>query len=318
MPLDSPPKLTRRRVLAFALETTTGTPASVAAADAVTEIFGEVPIIRYQSELVGREPYGGLSPIVQNVGARQGAAVFENELKGNGATGSALWTRLLQGCGYVNAGGVWAPVDGATQTLTIAEWIDGRQRLLSGCMGTFTIVIRRGQKVRIRWSFMGVQQPPGDAANPTPTYVTTIAPRAGASNFTLFSQTGLYMPDINIDAGNKVIMREDTTAVDTAGKATGFRAAYITERVPMIRLAPEAKSHATVDWDAHFQACDQGAFSVKIGTAANNNFTIAAPAVQLVKDPADADRNRMLTDGLELQCNRNSSAGQDELTITQA
>jgi len=318
MALDSPPKLTRKRFIGVAAETTTGTPATVNASNATMPAFGEIPIIKNSTEPVRREPFGGLSPVTQAIGARSGTATFETELVGNGASGNAPWTVLLSGCGYTNTGGIWAPVDGATTTLTIVEWIDGRQKTLSGCMGTFSLAIRRGQKVRVRWTFTGVQQPPADASDPTPTYFSVVAPRAGTSNFTLFSQTGLHFPDINIDAGNSVILREDTNAVDTNGVATGFRAAYITERQPMLRLAPEALSLATVNWFADYLATTQGAFSVKVGAASNNNFTFAAPAVQLVRDPNEQDRNRMLVDGLELQCNRNSSAGQDEFTITQA
>jgi hypothetical protein len=318
MSVDTAPKLTRRRILAFAVETTTGTPASVAGTDAVTLVFGDVPIIKYATEQVEREPIGGLSQIQQAVGARSGTATFETELVGNGATGTAIWTRLLQACGYVNNAGVWSPIDGNTVTLTIAEWIDGRQRILSGCMGTFSIVCRRGQKARIRWNFTGVQQPPGDVANPTPTFVTTKAPRCGAASLTIDSNTALRMPEIAIDAGNDVILREDVGAVDSASNPTGYRAAYIVGRKPMVKVSPEALSYATLNWWTLFQNLTTCAFSTTIGSTSNNTWAIAAPAMQLIADPNDEDRNKMLATGLSFLCTRSSSAGLDELTLTQS
>jgi len=318
MSVDAAPKLARKRILAIAIETTTGTPASLSGSDATTIVYGDVPIIKYATENVSRESIGGLSPIIQYVGARSGTATFEVDLVGNGASGTAIWTRLLQICGFANTAGVWSPVDGNTATGTIAEWIDGRQRILSGCMGTFSIMLRRGQPGKVRFSLTGVQQPPGDSANPTPTFVTTKAPRCGAASLTLDSQTTLRMPEISIDAGNEVILREDVSAVDSASNPTGYRAAYITGRKPMIKVSPEALSYATVNWWNLFQNLTTAAFSTTIGSAANNTWAIAAPALQLIADPNDEDRNKMLATGLQFLCTRSSSAGLDELTLTQS
>jgi len=318
MSLDTAPKLTRKRILAFGLQTATSTPATLAAADAVTNVFGGVPIIKYTTEKVDREQMGGLSPIQQARGARSGTATFETELVGNGASGAAIWTRLLQACGYANTAGTWAPVDGNTQVLTIGEWIDGKLKLLSDCMGTFTITLRRGQKGRIRWQFTGVRQPSIDSANLTPTFVATKAPRCGLSAFSLANETTLRMPEVSIDAGNEVILREDVTAVDTNGDPTGYRTAYITGRKPMIKVAPESLPIATIDWDTLYQTLALSSFTTQVGVSANNTFVIAAPKLQIDSDPTDEDRNRMLATGLELLCTRNSSAGMDELTLTQS
>src|ERR1700761_136279 len=105
MSLDTAPKLSRRRVFGFALETATGTPVTPTGSDAVTRVFD--PDLRYSTEIVEREEMGNGTPIIQFMGARSATASFETELVGNGTTGLPIWTRLLQGCGWtLGTGGV--------------------------------------------------------------------------------------------------------------------------------------------------------------------------------------------------------------------
>lgn len=316
MPLDVAPKLSRRRVLGFAIEATNGTAVTPGTADCVTNIFGDIPMIRFSTEKVERQAQGSLSQIKQGRGARSGTATFEVEQVGNGATGTAIWAaRLLPACGLQVSGGVWTPIDGPTQTITIAEYIDGRLRMLAGCMGTMTAVFRRGQKGRLKFTFTGIQCPPSDTTLVAPTFLGTRAPRIGATTFTI-GGTQYRVPEIEFDQGNKVMLREDVDGVDSAGNPTGYRSAYITDRRPTIKASAEALSLASKNWWNDFQTEGVSALSLIMGNVANNTFALAAPSMELDDDPEDGDRDGLATDSLTWVCTRNSSAGQDEYSYT--
>lgn len=314
MSLDTAVKLTRRRVLGFALEVTTGTPVIPTGADAVTRIFD--PDIKYETEKVERESEGAsFSPIIQYVGARAGSASFESELVGNGGSGTAQWSsRLLLGCGMQATAGAYTFLSGANQTLTICEWRDGKRYGISGAMGTAKITCKRGQKGRIKWDFKGVQMPVIDASNPTPTYSTIVAPRI-ATAFTIGGTT-YRVPDIEYDLGNKVELREDILGVDANSESTGYRCAYIQDRQPMVRVAPEAVSVATYDWRASFNALTTLAIIHTVGDTANNIISFSVPAAQLIEDPNVGDRSGLMTEVIAALMTRATAAGEDEFSMT--
>jgi hypothetical protein len=304
MALDTPPLLRRKRRLGWNLEVTTGTAVAVAAANGVTPVFN--PVLTLETETVDRESQGSLSPIVQGRGARSGRCTFETELFGGAS--SPDWTKLLRCCGFAEASNVFTPMDGATETLTMGLYQDGRLKRIAGCMGTFTLTIRRGQAARFAWDFRGVPSaPPSDTAMIAPTFVTTIAPRAGASVFT-FGGSTYRVPEVSIELGNNVILREDITAVDTASEATGYRAAYITDRRPVVRFSPEASLLAAIDHYDRERDSTTGALAITIG-----GWAISCPALQLVNPPQDEDREGMHADALEFIAT--GSAG-SELVLT--
>ncbi len=316
MAVDTAPKLSALRDLGFAVETTTGTAVSIAGSDCVSAVYGDVPMIKFETEQVAREPQGSLSNRKQYRGARKATATFETDLVGNGASGlNIIANRLFAACGYAATGGVLAPLDSAVTTLTVAEWLNGKKRIAMGCMGDFVITASRGKPARVKWTFTGVQDAVAMVSQPTPTYVT-IKPPITADAFT-FGSTAYQCPEIVISAGNKVVLREDINAVDSAGNKTGYRAAMITGRRPTITFAPELIAVGTKDWIGDFRSLATGAFSLAIGTVANNIITIAAPTLQIDEDPAEGDREGLLTDALKFLAVGASTTGVgNELTIT--
>ena len=301
MSLDTAPLLRKKQDFAFALETATGTPATINAAAAVTPVFN--PSIKMSTEVVARETLGSLSPIRQGLGAQSAEATFETELFG-GTT--PYWTNLLLGCGLVANTGAYTPTDDATQTLTLAQYINGRERSMLGCMGTFKIMFKRGQAARVQWTFKGLPQALA-AATISPTRVNTIAPLVGTGAFTSGGNT-FRVNEVTFDAGNSVILREDV------GSPGGYRAAYITDRKPTISFA--AESVIATNNSANFLASNTIAFSLAVGNVTGSIWTLAAGALQLNKDPEDGERNGMLTDVLEYLCTSPSGAGQDEYSLT--
>lgn len=307
MALDTPPLLWRKRQLAFKLQTTTGTPASLSGTDAVTRVYD--PEMLFDDNVIDQENEGTLSPRVQALGARGGSLTFETDAVGNGSSGLPSWADLLKACGCTaGSGQVFSPLDGATDILTFGQYQDGLLKYLTDAMGSFVMSLKAGEKGRFRWNFMGVQgKPPEDEAILTPTKSTVVAPRVGATAFTVNGKV-CRCDMLEFDAGNEVILREDLLGVDSASEATGYRSAFITNRRPIIRITPEARLVATEDlWDLQRDATTV-AISIQWGSA-NNGFTLAAPAAQLIRQPRDANRKGMLAHQLEFLCT--GSAGSE-------
>jgi hypothetical protein len=313
MAVDTAPKLRRLRVLAAKIETTTGTPISCSAADAVAPTFD--PEMKYDIPLIERQQQGGtLSPIIQALGPRSVTLTYENELVGSGGSGLPNWTDRLLGCGLQLNGTTFSPLTHAITTLTHELYLDGRKKLASGCMGNVAFTLKNGEKGRVKFNFRGVAQPPTDTAILAPTYTTMIAPRCGATAFTIGATT-YRVDEIEIDLGNVVILRPDMTALDSNSQATGFRAAYITGRKPTVRINPEALPLSTTDWYNIHRSSTTAALSCIVGGTANNIITFAAGKLQLMNPPQDGDRDGLMLDELEFLCTRIADAGDDELTI---
>src|SRR5690606_26798925 len=131
-------------------------------------------------------------------GIRSGTATFSTEMSYDGTTVPTWASVLLPACGWVNTAGVFSPVSrgpgaGATlpKTLTIGAYVDGVFRILSGCMGTFTIELPTGRMAKINWTFQGKW-----AANPTD--VALIAPTYPAARPLRFANGGFEWDEIGM------------------------------------------------------------------------------------------------------------------------
>jgi hypothetical protein len=317
MALDTAPKLTRRRNVAFDLETTNGTAVSLAASNGVTHVFG--PSMAFETEEVERDSQGSsFSPIATAKGARSARFTFETEATGNGGAGQPDWGKLLKGCGFTESGGIYTAVTGATQPLTMGLYTSGLLKTMAGAMGTFTLTLRRGQKARFAWDFMGVQAPPTDTANIAPTYVSAaVAPRVGATTFTIGGTT-FRVPEVTIECGNVVVLREDISALDSASEPTGYRCAMITARRTIVRISPEALPLATKDWYDAYRDSTLGALICDWGADANNIFQVDMPKLQLISNPVDEDRGGLLAHQLTFLATRSAAAGDDDFLLTLA
>jgi hypothetical protein len=85
-----------------------------------------------------------------------------------------------------------------------------------------------------------------------------------------------------IDAGNSLVYRPDIT------RSGGLRAAAITGRSPRFTLDPEQTALSDRDWDAIRAASTTEAFSLQLGSAANNTIYITAAAAQVLQNPRNA------------------------------
>lgn len=300
------PLLRRRRILAAKLETVPGTAESLTAADATINVFD--PTINPTIEFEERPGQGSFSHLTGTLGAYGATLTFTTELHGGSTT--PVWaSTLLPACGWVENTGIFSPksrapgVDGV-KTATLALYEDGRLKVMRGAMGTFVVTFPSGRKPTIEWTFTGIWMPVTDVALVAPTYVTTPPLRFGDAALTI----GAYTPkveQVTLDAGNEVILREDAT------DASGYSTAIITARRPIGTLNPEAEKVGTKDVYGEWLSRTEQALAIELG-GEDNYLAIEAPKLQFT-NVQDGDRNNLITDELEFQLNRDSSAGDDEL-----
>jgi len=283
-------KLTRRSFLGFAVETTTGTAATVAAADAVTKCSNVE--LTPEIEMEEREGIGYGGSDIQVVGGRRGTCSFEVALQGNGASGLAQWaSRLLPACGWKATGSTYAWDLTDETTVTLTKWEDGYKRTLFGARGTFEIILAAGKFGRVRFNFTGKYAAEVDDTLVSPTLVSTLPPVCSAGTAT-FAAAAVKFQQLTINAGVNVQMREDTT------DATAYHAAAITSCAPTFNINPEMALLATRAWYTALVTPTTEAMNIVIGSAANNTITIAGAAAQYTRK-GRGDNNGVATELLD-------------------
>ena len=310
MALDTPPKITSKRILGGKLETTTGTAITLAATDGVDYVTD--PKITYNTEVIQIPPQAGfLGGKGTRTGKRSATASWSTEIRGDGAA-PPDWFKYMRACGMTLSTATLTPLSAPADTVTIGCNVDGRFRRLIGGMGTWEMNLVAGMPGTIKFDFQGAQEALQDEAIWVPTFNTIIPPNVSAAAITIFSAT-YVIPALTITANNNIILRNDVAARDEDGVVTGIRAAFITGRRYQVRISPEALPLSTRNWKSVFDAGTTGALSVIIGTAANNIFTITAAKLQLAEEPGESDRDGVMVDDLVFDCI--ATAGDDELSI---
>ena len=314
MSLDSP-ILSRQKILAFLAETATGTAIALTNASA-GYINAFDPKLSYDIKATERRGQGpALSMLNPIAGARSGKCTFSSELFGSGTPATAPpWGILFLACGMQLNAATYAPQTGGQETLTMGLYqgqsTTARLKQLIGCVGDLKLKGVTGDPVKLDWNFLGVHSAPTTAAVLVPTYPTIIPPRFAGATITI-GGTSYRIPDIEISFGNKLALRKDAGAAN----GTGYHAAYIVDRKITVKISPEALPLTSEDWYAAQVAGATFALSLTIGATAGNEFTIAAPVMQLLNPPVDKDEEDMLHDELDFLCVRNSAAGDDEISI---
>lgn len=305
------PLLRRRAVFAAKVETTIGTAESLTGAEGAFNardftIQPNVPITR-------REGQGGFNYLPGIAEGMQGTCTVTMDMDYDGTTVPTWASVLLPACGWVQTTGVFSPLSEGpgtnVKTITIGHYKDGKRALLSGAMGTFKIMAPTGKMASIEFTFTGKYSTnETDTALIAPTYPTALPLRVAAGALT-WNSVALCTSNVEVDAGNSVIMRECMNATDRSG----FVSAIVTNRQPVITADPESELVATQDRDALWLTSSPQAFSIQIGVA-GTSITVAAPKAQL-ENKQQGNRNDMMTDDLTWLATKGSAAD-TELTIT--
>lgn len=305
------PLLRRRSVFAAKVEGTIGTAESLTSAEGAFN--AEEFIIQPNVPITRREGQGGFNYLPGVPEGMQGTCTVRMGMHYDGTTVPTWASVLLPACGWVETAGVFSPKSEGpgtnVKTITIGHYKDGKRALLSGAMGTFKVLAPTGKMAMIEFTFTGKYSTnETDTALIAPTYPTTIPLRVANGALT-WNSVALCTSNVEVDAGNSVIMRECMNATDRSG----FVSAIITNRQPVITADPESVLVATQDRDSLWLTPTPQAFSMQIG-ATGTSITIAAPKAQL-ENKQQGNRNDMMTDDLTWLCTAGSSAD-TELTIT--
>ena len=305
------PLLRRRAVFAAKVEGTIGTAEALTGAEGAFNaedfmIQPNVPITR-------REGQGGFNYLPGVAEGMQGTCTVRMGMSYDGTTVPTWASVLFPACGWIQSTGVFSPLSEGpgsnVKTITIGHDKDGKRSLLSGAMGTFKIMAPTGKTAMIEFTFTGKYSTnETDTALIAPTYPTVLPLRVAAGALT-WNSVALCTSNVEVDAGNSVIMRECMNATDRSG----FISAIVTNRQPVITADPESVLVATQDRDALWLTSSPQAFSMQIGTT-GTSVTIAAPKAQL-ENKQQGNRNDILTDDLTWLATAGSSAD-TELTIT--
>ncbi len=310
--------LTRRRVLAAAIETTHGT------AEAITAADGGILVIDPKIDTnIAMESRKVIVPSLSNIsdipGTQSAVLTFQAELKGAGAAYSATVKpaigKYLRACGFgevidTTAGletATYSPISDSIPTLTMWLFEDGVVKKMKGCAGTAKVSVEVGKPAYIDFTFTGIWDGVADAALITPTFEMTVPPVLLSAAFSLDAYSA-KISKLDIDVANAVALREDIST------STGFSFAEVTSRLPVGSFDPEMTNVATYNWFGKWLAGGTGALSASIGATQYNKYAITAPAVQYTKI-AEGDRNGVFINDVTIKLNQSANAGNDEIQL---
>jgi hypothetical protein len=304
------PLLRRRAVFAAKVESTIGTAESLSGTEGVYNARDFM--IQPNVAFTRREGQGGFNYLTSIAEGMTGTCTIIHDLTYNGTDIPSWASVLLPACGWVDSAGTFSPKSEGpgsnVKTLTIGHYKDGKRTLLSGAMGTFKIVCPTGKVAYIEFTFTGkYSSNETDTALITPTY-PTVSPLRFAAGALTWNSVALCTSNVEVDAGNSVIMRECVNASDRSG----YVSALVTNRAPIITADPESVLVATQDRDSLWLTPTAQAFSMQIGSS-GSSITIAAPKAQL-ENKQQGNRSDMMVDNLTWLATAGSSAD-TELTI---
>ena len=308
------PLVNQRRVLLAKIEATYGVdPTPTAATNSILTIDSKI-----KETFTAIERNVQISSLTKRQSLRGqtfAEVTFKSELVGSGTAGTAprIGT-LLKACAFsetISAGSsvVYTPNSSPISSCTMYLYIDGRQHIISGAVGTPKLTMEAGKQAVIEFNFKGTWNTPSDSSNPTPTFETTVdaPPIVKSAAFTINSISSLIIAKAELDMANTLAIRPSINA------ATAIQGFFITERKPMLSIDPEAVSIATYDWRTDVLTTPR-AVSMVIGATAGNIITLNIPKFN-VQDIEYADREKLVVENIKGQLAANSATGDDELTI---
>jgi len=304
------PLLSLKTVFAAKVEGTIGTAESLTGAEGVYNAR-EVDL-QPSIAMTRREAQGGFNKLTSIPEGMMGTCKIVHDITYNGTDIPSWASVLLPACGWVDSAGAFSPRSEGpgsnVKTLTIGHYKDGKRQVLSGAMGTYKIVCPTGKLAYIEFTFTGkYSSNETDTALIAPTY-PTVAPLRFAAGALTWNSVALCTSNVEIDAGNSVIMRECVNASDRSG----YVSALVTDRAPVITADPESVLVATQDRDSLWLTPTAQAMVIQIGSS-GSSVTINVPKAQL-ENKQQGNRNNLMTDDLTWLATAGSSVD-TELTI---
>lgn len=308
--------LSNRVVLAGKAEATEGTAETLAGADAnnlIMEPKFDADIPMYVRKFLNNS----LSPHGQ-IATTQGSAIaFKLEVKGSGTAGTApACGKYLKSCGMketvvASTSVTYTPESALANipTMTIATYRDGLKKIMKGSRGNLKYTSKGGEPGMFELEFVGVDVDVTDVALLTPSGVeATVPPPLLSAAFSIASFQA-FISQIQFDLATVLQRRGDIN------QASGWISTLLTDRDPKGSFDPEDELVATHDFYGRWKNGTTGLLTWKHGSTAGNIVTFSIPKAQYTKI-AEGERNGIAILNSDFAMQRNSTGGDDELSIS--
>ncbi|MCP4595760.1 phage tail tube protein [Neptuniibacter sp.] len=305
--------LSRKKILLAKVESTYGTDATPAAADAI--LTKNLDITPYDGNTVQRDL---VRPTLGNEEAINVApnvkVSFEVEIAGSGAAGTApAWGSVLRACGFsetVNAGTdvQYQPVSSSFESASLHYEQDGQIHKVLGCRGSVSFDLSSGGIPVMKFSFTGLYAKPVTGsltADLSAFQVPLPVTKANTPTYTIHGYSAIAN-SFSVDMSNNVVHRNQI----------GHEEISITDRSPSGQMVIDAPTLTDKDMFALVESHNgitTDAVQVVHGTVAGNIVQIDAPKVQLSGiSGTDLDGQY----AYQLNTSFIPDAGDDEIVIT--
>jgi len=259
--------------------------------------------------------FGKTAPIYVGSGLKLN---FSTEFKASGTAGTAPREGcLFQACNMTETdNGTTSTVYTPNSTfedksVTIYFWADGNQHIVSGCVGTFKIVCKTREIMKVDWEFTGIYSGThaANVAYPTAVFATVAPLIFKGATFSYNSVATLVINELMLDIGNTVSKR------DSAIAATGIARYFVSDRAAKGSMNPETVALSSLNPWTLFDASTQANIALSVSGGAGNIISIAVTGVTL-EAPKYGNRENVLTWDLSFSINPLVATGNNEIVIT--
>lgn len=304
------PLLSRKRLIAVKIETTSGTDAVPTGTDAL--LVRNLDITPLSGDVVSRDlvrPYFGNYD--QLIAKTSVAVSFEVELAGSGtATVAPKFGVVLKACGMnevISTSVTYNPISGSLQSCSIYYNVDGILHKLTGCRGDMSMSCAVGAIPVLKFNMTGVYNAPTDTAALVPTFDKQSTPlvfrQGNTSAFSIFGYSAV-LQSLEFNLANEIIYRE---------LVGGTKEVLLTDRKPAGSVQIEMPTIAVKDFFAASLLTTTGNLTFLHGTVAGNKVQFTAPYVD-VTNPTYGDQDSVVMLNIPYVATP-SSAGNDEFSL---
>jgi hypothetical protein len=285
------PRLTKRTLALFKIESTSGVDAAPSEASSGNAIkIIDPPVVDATQEWIEstggdqslgyRQPIGTVRPI---------GVTFRSYVTGHnaGSYTAALKPPLgdvFRACGYQetfissNAGGRpayrYAPAASVESHLSasIVSHIDGYDQRLIGCRGNFNMIFSAAGPAIAEFTFRGQLTTEAETARGTPTHLDVVPPRWIDSGSILVNSYFLDVENLNIQSNNTLLEQR----ASSAGSGSGILQVLITERAPGGSFDPYAMRTSSHDVISLWRSASGSVLQTNVGLTQGNRFSVVA------------------------------------------
>lgn len=304
--------LVRKTVCYAKVESTPGTDSTPTASEAIF-LVGTPKMVMKQEPNINEELHAGFNRKVPGAATGQHWEIeLTVYLRGSGTntasvTDAPSWDPLIKSAGWALSSGTYTRDSDSTTTCTVYLFQDGKKKIATGCRFKMNWATEANGKVMLKFTGFGIYSEPTDASPSTVTdgeAVPVIAKNAACSWGPL-SSSEMKLTKFEFDDQGQVEIDPNLNA------ATGINGFFIADQDPICKIDPEMTTTAVANLFSYAAGGTTGSFTITLGSATDNTFTIAGTAY-LPEVPEGERAGRWIHD---LQLNFVSNTADGECSI---